>query len=58
MVARKNGKAAHSKIRREAQGEDTGLIAVDSPEAVDPGVFMAALAKHRHPARDRDPPAI
>jgi catalase len=39
-------------------GEDPGLIAVDSTEALDPRIFIAALAKHRHPARDTDPPAI
>jgi catalase len=38
--------------------EDKGLIAVDSVEALDPQVFIAALAQHRHPARDSDPPAI
>jgi catalase len=39
-------------------GEDPGLITVDSSEALDPAAFIAALAKHRHPARDQDPPAI
>jgi catalase len=39
-------------------GEDPGLIAVDSAEALDPRSFIAALAKHRHPARDTDPPPI
>jgi catalase len=38
--------------------EDPGIIVVDSAEALDPRVFIAALAKHRHPARDSDPPAI
>jgi catalase len=38
--------------------EDPGLIAVDSPEALDPHAFVAALAKHRHPSRDSDPPSI
>jgi catalase len=38
--------------------EDPGLISVDSSEALDPKQFIAALAKHRHPARDSDPPVI
>jgi catalase len=39
-------------------GEDPGLIAVDSADALDPQAFIRALAKHRHPARDTDPPLI
>jgi catalase len=44
--------------QRSGNGEDPGLMAVDSTEALDPDVFIAALAKHRHPSRDSDPPAI
>jgi catalase len=44
--------------QRLGGGEDPGLIAVDSAEALDPRIFIAALAKHRHPARDTDPPPI
>jgi catalase len=44
--------------RRLSGGEDSGLIAADSAEALDPKTFITALAKHRHPARDSDPPAI
>jgi catalase len=44
--------------QRLGGGEDPGLMAVDSTEALDPRIFIAALAKHRHPARDTDPPPI
>jgi catalase len=40
-------------IRPEA---DAGLILADS--AVDPKVFITALAKHRHTERDQDPPLL
>jgi catalase len=44
--------------QRLGGGEDPGLIVVDSAEALDPRIFIAALSKHRHPARDSDPPSI
>ena len=38
--------------------EDPGLLLDSSSEAFDPQAFIAAVAKHRHPARDTDPPLI
>lgn len=38
--------------------EDTGLLIASSLEALDPQVFIAAVGKHRHFARDTDPPLI
>jgi catalase len=38
--------------------EDPGLIVAASSEAWDPQVFIAAVAQHRHPARDSDPPLV
>jgi catalase len=38
--------------------KDPGLLIAPSGKGPDPKVFIAALAKHRHPARDRDPPLI
>ncbi len=37
---------------------DPGLLIVATPTALDAQGFMAAIAKHRHPARDMDPPLI
>jgi catalase len=41
-----------------ASGEaDPGMVMADTvPDGVNP--FIAALGKHRHPARDQDPPAV
>jgi catalase len=41
-----------------AGGEDPGLLIESSSDALDPQVFIAAVAKHRHPSRDTDPPLI
>jgi catalase len=38
--------------------EDPGLILAASSEALDPQSFITAVAQHRHPARDRDPPLV
>jgi catalase len=38
--------------------QDPGLLAAESGAALDPLAFIAALSKHRHPERDRDPPVI
>lgn len=38
--------------------EDPGLLPAESSEAWDPQTFIAAVAKHRHPARDSDPPWV
>lgn len=38
--------------------EDPGLLLAESSEAWDPQTFIAAVAKHRHPARDSDPPWV
>jgi catalase len=38
--------------------EDPGLILTASSEALDSQIFIAAVARHRHPARDSDPPSI
>lgn len=38
--------------------EDPGLIMAASSEALDPQIFIAAVAQHRHPARDTDPPLV
>jgi catalase len=38
--------------------EDPGLLVTASSEALDPQVFIAAVAQHRHPARDSDPPLV
>ena len=38
--------------------KDPGLLIAPAGEGLDPKAFIAALAKHRHPARDRDPPLI
>jgi catalase len=38
--------------------EDPGLIMAASSEALDPQIFIAAVAQHRHPARDSDPPLV
>ncbi|MDB6085606.1 MAG: Catalase, partial [Gammaproteobacteria bacterium] len=37
---------------------DPGLIVQASDSAMDGTAFVAAVAKHRHPERDRDPPAV
>jgi catalase len=41
-----------------AGGKDSGLLRISAAEEVDPRAFLAALGKHRHPLRDRDPPLI
>ena len=38
--------------------DDPGLILAASSEALDPRIFIAAVAQHRHPARDSDPPLV
>jgi catalase len=38
--------------------EDPGLLMAASSEALDPQIFIAAVAQHRHPARDIDPPLV
>jgi catalase len=38
--------------------EDPGLIVAASSEALDAQIFIAAVARHRHPARDSDPPLV
>ena len=38
--------------------DDPGLIVTASSEALDPQIFIAAVALHRHPARDTDPPLV
>jgi catalase len=38
--------------------EDAGLLTAASSEAFDPQSFIAAVAQHRHPARDSDPPLV
>ena len=38
--------------------EDTGLLVAASSQALDPQIFIAAVAQHRHPARDSDPPLV
>ena len=38
--------------------DDPGLILAASSEALDPQIFIAAVAQHRHPARDSDPPLV
>jgi catalase len=38
--------------------EDPGLLMAASSEALDPQIFIAAVAQHRHPARDMDPPLV
>jgi catalase len=38
--------------------EDPGLILAASSEALDPQIFITAVAQHRHPARDSDPPLV
>ena len=38
--------------------EDPGLLVTASSEALDPQLFIAAVAQHRHPARDSDPPLV
>jgi catalase len=37
---------------------DPGLLLAGSADALDPRLFIDAVAKHRHPARDSDPPTI
>ena len=37
---------------------DPGLLIESSSNALDPQVFIAAVGKHRHAARDTDPPLI
>jgi catalase len=38
--------------------DDPGLIMAASSEALDPQIFIAAVAQHRHLARDSDPPLV
>jgi catalase len=38
--------------------EDPGLLTAASSEALDPRRFIGAVAQHRHPARDSDPPLV
>jgi catalase len=38
--------------------DDPGLIMAASADALDPQIFIAAVARHRHPARDTDPPLV
>jgi catalase len=38
--------------------EDPGLIVAAPSEALDPQIFIATVAQHRHPARDSDPPLV
>jgi catalase len=38
--------------------DDPGLLLAASSEALDPQAFIEAVARHRHPARDRDPPLV
>ncbi len=38
--------------------EDPGLIVAASSEALDARRFIEAVAQHRHPARDSDPPLV
>jgi catalase len=38
--------------------EDPGLLVQASADGFDPKDFMAAVGKHRHPARDTDPPLV
>jgi catalase len=38
--------------------EDPGLLIESSSSGLDTQAFIAAIAKHRHPARDTDPPLI
>jgi catalase len=38
--------------------EDPGILIEPSSDALDPKNFIAAVGKHRHPARDSDPPLI
>ena len=38
--------------------EDPGLLTAASSRALDPQRFIGAVAQHRHPARDSDPPLI
>jgi catalase len=38
--------------------EDPGLMLAASSEALDPQIFIAVVAQHRHPARDSDPPLV
>ncbi len=38
--------------------QDPGILMAASLDALDPQSFIAAVAKHRHPARDTDPPLI
>jgi catalase len=38
--------------------EDPGILMSASSDAAEPQNFIAAVAKHRHPARDSDPPLI
>jgi catalase len=37
---------------------DPGIIMAASSEALNPRAFITAVARHRHPSRDRDPPPI
>jgi catalase len=40
------------------EGGDPGLIVAASGAEADPQAFIDAIAQHRHPARDTDPPPI
>jgi catalase len=42
-----------------ALGDDAGLIVADSGKSAEAGFrFVAAIAAHRHPSRDSDPPRV
>ncbi|HKQ22821.1 MAG TPA: catalase [Burkholderiales bacterium] len=44
---------------RAASGKDPGLLAAEPSKAADAAArFVAAIAAHRHPVRDSDPPKI
>jgi catalase len=38
--------------------KDPGLLLLASPDPAGLGAFLSAVGKHRHPARDTDPPPI
>lgn len=52
-------KKARIPTRLPSGGPDPGIVVAQPEEISDAAMtFIAALAKHRHPSRDRDPPTL
>ena len=51
-------KNAGIALAKDGRGRDGGLLVVDAGAKKTAHTFMSALAKHRHPERETEPPVV